>query len=89
MSLFSFLLYNEFMNAIEKVKSIIDSRIDTTKISGSDKLNEIGLDSLDLVEVMLEIEESLDIEIKSDEILDLVTVNDLLQLIQKKCDLKQ
>lgn len=72
------------MDLIEKIKNIIGNRIDVSKVSKDDKLNEIGLDSLDLVEVMLEIEEAFHIEIKSDEILDLVTVNDLLKLIQRK-----
>lgn len=72
------------MDLIEQVKNIIGNRIDVSKVSKDDKLNEIGLDSLDLVEVMLEIEEAFHIEIKSDEILDLVTVNDLLKLIQRK-----
>ena len=72
------------MTAVEKVKSIIANRIDVSKIKTTDKLNEIGLDSLDLVEVMLEIEESLNVEIKSDEILDIVTIGDLLNLIEQK-----
>lgn len=72
------------MNAEEKVKSIIGNRVDVSKLNKKDKLNEIGLDSLDLLEVMLEIEESLNIEIKSDEVLNLVTIDDLLKLIQGK-----
>ena len=72
------------MNPIETVKNIVIQHTNVENIKESDKLTEIGLDSLDLVELTLEIEEALNIHFNSDEILDLKTIKDLLNLIEKK-----
>ncbi|MCR5184841.1 MAG: acyl carrier protein [Bacilli bacterium] len=72
------------MNPIETVKNIVSQHTEIENIKESDKLTEIGLDSLDLVELTLEIEEALNIHFSSDEILDLKTIKDLLNLIDKK-----
>ncbi len=72
------------MDAIETVKSILANRVDVSKLSENDLLSDIGLDSLDLVEVMLEIEDKLHIEFSSDEIASLTTIKDVIDLINKK-----
>lgn len=72
------------MNVIETVKSIISKRADISGVSESDPLSSLGLDSLDLVEVMLEIEDALGIEFASDEIADLKSIKDVVELINKK-----
>jgi len=72
------------MDVIETVKSILGNRVDVSKLSENDSLTDIGLDSLDLVEVMLEIEDALHIEFSSEEIASLSTLKDVLDLINKK-----
>lgn len=72
------------MNIQEKLKEILSERIDVTNLKEEDKLNDLGLDSLDLVEVMLKIEEELNIEFTSDEIGGLQTLKDVVNLIQTK-----
>lgn len=72
------------MNIEEKLKEILSERIDVTNLKEEDKLNDLGLDSLDLVEVMLKIEEELNIEFSSDEIGGLQTLKDVVNLIQTK-----
>lgn len=72
------------MSTIETVKNILAKRADISSLKESDKLSDIGLDSLDLVEVMIEIEDELNIEFSSDEIANLVTLKDVVDLINSK-----
>ena len=72
------------MDVIEKVKQVLAKRVDVTKLHENDLLTDIGLDSLDLVEVMLEIEDELNIKFTSDEIANLATLKDVAELINKK-----
>ena len=65
------------MNSIDTVKSILAKRgVDTSKLKEDDSLQDLGLDSLDLVEVMLEIEDTLKVEFSSNEIASLSTLKD-------------
>ena len=73
------------MNSLETVKSILTKRgVDTSKLKESDSLQDLGLDSLDLVEVMLEIEDTLKVEFSSNEIASLATLKDVADLINSK-----
>ncbi len=72
------------MNAIETVKEILSEKVDVSKLKEEDPLTSLGLDSLDLVEVMLAIEDRLGVEFSSDEIADLSTLKDVVKLIEKK-----
>ena len=72
------------MNAIETVKQILSEKVDISKLKEDDPLTSLGLDSLDLVEVMLAIEDQLGVEFSSDEIADLTTLKDVVKLIEKK-----
>lgn len=69
---------------IEKVKEILAKRIDISNLKEDDSLSELGLDSLDLVETMIEIEEELQIEFTSEEIANLKTLKDVVKLIESK-----
>ena len=72
------------MDAIETVKSILSEKIDVANLKEEDSLQSLGLDSLDLVEVMLAIEDKLSIEFTSDEIAQLSTLKDVVKLIERK-----
>ena len=72
------------MNAIETVKEILAEKVDVKHLKEEDSLSSLGLDSLDLVEVMLAIEDRLGIEFTSDEIAQLSTLKDVVKLIEKK-----
>lgn len=72
------------MNNLEVVKSILAERVDISSLEEDDLLTSLGLDSLDLVEVALEIEEKLNIEFTSEEITELKTLKDVLKLIEAK-----
>ncbi|MCF0107766.1 MAG: acyl carrier protein [Bacilli bacterium] len=72
------------MAAIDTVKNILSKRVNISNLKEDDSLTALGLDSLDLVEVMIEIEEELGIEFTSDEISSLNTLKDVLSLIETK-----
>lgn len=72
------------MDAIETVKAILSEKVDVSNIKEEDSLQSLGLDSLDLVEVMLAIEDKLNIEFTSDEIAQLSILKDVVKLIERK-----
>lgn len=72
------------MDTRKVVSDILAKRIDVSSLKEDDSLKNIGLDSLDLVEVMLEIEDTLGIEFESEEIGELTTLKSVLDLINSK-----
>lgn len=72
------------MDTRKVVSDILAKRVDVSTLKEEDSLKNIGLDSLDLVEVMLEIEDTLGIEFDSEEIAELTTLKSVLDLINKK-----
>ena len=72
------------MNAIETVKKILSEKVDVSSLKPEDSLTALGLDSLDLVEVMLAIEDELGIEFSSEEIAQLSNLEDVVKLIESK-----
>ena len=72
------------MDIKKTVSDIISKRVDVSNLKEEDSLSSLGLDSLDLVEVMLEIEETLNITFDSDEIGEVSTLGDVLKLIETK-----
>lgn len=72
------------MAYVDTVKDILAKRIDISNLKEEDELSALGLDSLDLVEVMIEIEEEVGVEFTSDEISNLSTLKDVITLIETK-----
>lgn len=72
------------MNNIEILKSILSQRMDISSIKEDDSLSTLGLDSLDLVEIVIEIEEKLGVDFTSGEISKLETIKDVLKLMETK-----
>lgn len=72
------------MDVKKTVSDLLSKRVDISNLKETDSLSGLGLDSLDLVEVMLEIEEELGIEFDSDEISQVDTLGDVLKLIESK-----
>ena len=72
------------MDIKETVSKIIASKVDIANVKESDSLSSLGLDSLDLVEIMLQIEETFNVEFSSDEIASLKTIEDVLKIINAK-----
>ena len=72
------------MEPLKVVEEIIKDRVNISSIKYEDKLDELGLDSLDLVETMIKIEEALNVEFTSDEKVKLKTIQDVVNLIESK-----
>ena len=72
------------MNAIDTVKEILSEKVDVSQLKEDDLLTGLGLDSLDLVEIMLTIEDRLGVEFTSEEIANLSTIKDVVKLIETK-----
>ena len=72
------------MDIKKTVTEILAKRVDVSNLKEEDLLTDIGLDSLDLVEVMLEIEDTLHVEFDSGEIAELTTLKSVLDLINTK-----
>ncbi len=70
------------MNIQEKVAKIFTKYNKNTDIKPETSLKDLGLDSLDLVEVLMDIEEEFGIEFEDME--SLQTVNDVLSYIEEK-----
>lgn len=73
------------MNYFEEFKSIIGAKTgDASKITMDSNLKELGLDSLDLVEIVLDGEERLGITFENDELLTFKTVGDVVRSAESK-----
>ena len=73
------------MNYFEEFKNIIAAKTgDASKITMDSSLKDLGLDSLDLVEIVLEGEEKLNITFANDELLNFATVGDVVKCAESK-----
>ncbi len=70
----------------ERIKEILadqlDSDIDAMTME-SDIANDLGADSLDVVELLMAIEDEFDVEIPDEEIENIKTIGDLVAYIEK------
>lgn len=73
---------------IEKLKQILNTTIDMqTEIELDENtviLRDLGVDSLDMVELVCAVEEEFDIEIADKKIKSLVTIGDLIKYIESQ-----
>ena len=73
-------------NLEQKIKDLIASQleIDVTKIKNESKfIEDLGADSLDIVELMMNLEEEFDIDIPDDDAEKILTFGDALDYIDK------
>lgn len=70
--------------AIKKVQSVLAKKLKIDRVDPEKELRELGLDSLDVVELLLELEDEFGIEFNSDELKNLKKVNDLYDAIRAK-----
>lgn len=75
------------MSIEEKVIEIIMEQLDVTKeecVPEASFMDDLGADSLDIVELIMAMEENFGIEITDDELLKIRTVRDAMEFIAKK-----
>ena len=72
---------------LEKITQILveTANVDADKVTKEATLKEdLGIDSLDSVEMVLELENEFDVKLDDDEIAHLVTVGDVVDLVSAK-----
>jgi acyl carrier protein len=73
------------MDTFSRLKTLLENRgIKTGQLTESSTLKDIGIDSLDLVEVLLELEKQLNITFSDDELLGCRSISDVVNLVAKK-----
>lgn len=75
-------------NMVTKIEEILKKSLKVDNIDPSLKLRDQGLDSLDLVEIMMELETAFNIEFTNDEMLGFETVGEVVANIQEKVNKK-
>ena len=77
------------VTVFDKVKSIIIDQLDVEEdkvTMDADIQNELGADSLDIVDLVMSFEEEFDIEIPDDQVENIKTVGDIVKYIEDKAD---
>ena len=72
------------MNTMERLAKVFRKYSKNETLTEQSSLKDLGLDSLDLVEVIMDVEEEFDIQFEDDEMMSLKTVADVLATIESK-----
>ena len=72
------------MDYFDKIKDRLSSKLKGKELTKETSFKDLGVDSLDLVDLVFELEEEIGVEYQDDELLKLATVQDLLNLIESK-----
>ena len=72
------------MEKIEEIKSLFEERLGISHVDMNKGLRELGLDSLDVVELCMELEDRYGIQFETEEFSSFKTVKDLFDAIEKK-----
>ena len=72
------------MAKITEIETLIKEKLKIKEINKSATLTDYGLDSLDVVEFILDLEDKFGITFSTEETKDLKTVGDLLTVIEQK-----
>ncbi len=72
------------MDYFEKIKQRLSSKVKGKEITEDSNLKDLGIDSLDLVDLVFELEEEIGVEFDDEELLQIKTVQDLMNLIDAK-----
>ncbi|AUB31994.1 acyl carrier protein [Spiroplasma floricola] len=71
------------MNYFEEIKKALVNKGAKGTISTNTEFKSMGLDSLDLMDMIVTLEEKLNISISDDDLLSMKKVSDLLEVIEK------
>ncbi|WP_156007182.1 acyl carrier protein [Spiroplasma tabanidicola] len=70
------------MNYFEEIKRTLINKGAKAAITKDTELKSLGLDSLDLMDMVVFLEEKLDITLSDDQLMGMNTVNDLVKIIE-------
>ena len=72
------------MDYFDKIKDRLSSKLKGKELMKESSFKELGIDSLDLVDLVFELAEEIGVEFQDEELLKISTVQDLLDLIDSK-----
>lgn len=72
------------MSKIEEIRKAFAERLGVETLDESKALKDLGLDSLDIVEMCLDMEEKAGVQFETAELASFKTVGDLLAALEKK-----
>lgn len=72
------------MSKLEEIKAMFAKKVKVEELDPAAELKSLGLDSLDLVELIMDIEENYGVEFENEELIEFKTVGDVLAAIEKK-----
>ena len=71
---------SEFQSIVNEVKKVVNGK----EVSLESNLKELGLDSLDVVDMLMDLEEKFGIELENDEMMAFNVVSDIVISIENK-----
>ena len=69
---------------MDEIRQMFKERLNLKQFDETKSLKDLGLDSLDVVEMCLELEEKFDIQFETEELSNFKTIGDLFASIEKK-----
>ena len=69
---------------MDEIRQMFKERLNLKQLDETKSLKDLGLDSLDVVEMCLELEEKFDIQFETEELSNFKTIGDLFASIEKK-----
>lgn len=72
------------MNLVNEVLANFQKIAKNKEVTLESNVKELGLDSLDIVDLLMDMEEKYNIEFENEEMTELVTVNDVIKAIESK-----
>ncbi len=69
---------------MEEIKTMFAERMNLEEVKDNQSLKDLGLDSLDVVEMCLDLEEKYGIQFTTEELTSFKTIGDLFNSIEKK-----
>lgn len=69
---------------MREIREMFLERVHVTEIDDNQSLKELGLDSLDVVEMCLDLEEKYNVTFETEELAGIKTVGDLFESLEKK-----
>ncbi len=72
------------MNYLEQIKEVLGPKLKGHELTENSNFKELGIDSLDLVDLVFQMEEALGVQFEDEELLSIQTVGDLIKLVESK-----
>jgi acyl carrier protein len=72
------------MNLVNEVLANFQKIAKNKEVTLESNVKELGLDSLDIVDLLMDMEEKYNIEFENEEMTELATVNDVVKAIESK-----